>query len=495
MAKKKPVVQPGKLWPNMPISGSPVVIAVVGGTGEYRSGKTLFGLQIAPGVHPEGHPFAGKPRTRVYDVEKSTSTYQGTGAEIINVIEEVQKTCVNPNDKSVRIPTALEIYLWLLADIAKIQPGQFDVIMIDPITDFDAGLASYIRHNPGKFDLTANQISQGGGLLWGAVKQHWKTVLATLASRCQTFYFTAHLRDEFMGAVPTGRREPKGKDTLLELASLYLWFDRKADVKGEVPEKPRAVVMKERLSDTVFDPETGDVKIVPLLPPKIPVATPFTIREYISNPPDYEKLKPEEKYVEPAISEDDRLALKAMISSNEAAAAASSAAAIEGQQKIVEMQQRIAASAPQTTDRSHQLQTAKDDKREESAQSALTQSTPEEPAATETAPTQAAPTQAETPEPAKEVKSDKPKAASEPGIVKLEDLKILKTLLNNIQWPENGQTTDEHIKDLLIRSGVPQENGQVQAIKMPADLCQKLIELTKKKLVKQGVDPEELLGK
>ena len=488
MAKKKPIVPPGGLWPNMPISNSPVVIAVIGGTGEYRSGKTLFGLQIAPGLHPEGHKFAGKPRTRVYDVEKSTSTYQGTGAEIVNVIEEVQKGCGNPNDGSVRIPSALEIYMWLIADIAKIQPGQFDCIMIDPITDFDAGLASYIRHNPAKFDLTANQISQGGGLLWGAVKQHWKTVLATIASRCKTFYFTAHLRDEFMGAVPTGKREPKGKDTLLELASLYLWFDRKAAIDGSVPEKPRAIVLKERLSDTIFDAETGDVRIVPLLPPRIPVATPLSIREYIANPPDYAKLKDEEKYVEAPINDDDRLALKAMISTNEASAASSSLAACEAQQRIIEMQQKIMATAgTQSTDRSAELLAKQDQKRELGAESALTQSTVE--SAAEPEATQASGTEAT------ETKSAKPTAAQDSSVVDIEDLKKLKKLLNNIQWPEDGRATDEHIKDLLIRSGVPQENGQVQAIKMPKELCTKLIELTKKKLVKQGVDPEELLGK
>lgn len=491
MAKKKPIVPPGGLWPNMPISDSPVVIAVIGGTGEYRSGKTLFGLQIAPGLHPEGHKFAGKPRTRVYDVEKSTSTYQGTGAEIVNVIEEVQKGCGNPNDGSVRIPSALEIYMWLIADIAKLQPGQFDCIMIDPITDFDGGLASYIRHNPNKFDLTANQISQGGGLLWGAVKQHWKTVLATIASRCKTFYFTAHLRDEFMGAIPTGKREPKGKDTLLELASLYLWFDRKAAIDGSVPEKPRAIVLKERLSDTIFDAATGDVRIVPLLPPRIPVATPQSIREYIANPPDYAKLKDEEKYVEAAITDDDRLALKAMISTNEAAAASSSLAASESQQRIIEMQQKIMATAGnQLTDRSAELLAKQEQKRELGAESALTQSTTE-PAAEPEAPAEPAKTDAE---PEKK-QSAKPTAAQAGGVVDIEDLKKLKKLLNNIQWPEDGRATDEHIKDLLIRSGVPQENGQVQAIKMPEELCTKLIELTKKKLVKQGVDPEELLGK
>jgi len=478
MAKKKPVVPPGQLWPNMPISGSPVVIAVIGATGEYRSGKTIFGLQIAPGAHPAGHKFAGKPRTRVYDVEKSTSTYQGSGAEIVNVIEEVQKGLTNPNDKTTKIPSALDIYLWLLGDIAKIQPGQFDCLMIDPITDFDAGLASYIRNNPGKFDLTSNQISQGGGLLWGAVKQHWKTVLATLASRCQTFYFTAHLRDEFMGAVPTGKREPKGKDTLQEIASLYLWLERKPNGDGQVPEKPTAIVMKERLSDTVFDHESGELRIIPLMPPRIPVATPLAIREYIANPPDYAKLKDDERYVPQTLNDDDRLAMKAMIAKNEAEAAASSLAATEHQEKIVAMQQRL-SEPQQTPDRTHETQAAAAAKREVNADAALTQSTP----APEPTPASAPEPAAATPEPL------------EPGLATPDSLKKLQILLSGIQWPDGEKTSQEWIQELLVRAGVPQEDGKVKPKKMSQEMCDKLIEMTTKKLVKQGVDPEELQAK
>ena len=64
------VLKPGRLWPDAP-SGNPMEIEVFGATGEYKSGKTLLGLSIAPGVHPECHQFVGQPRTLYLDFEKS----------------------------------------------------------------------------------------------------------------------------------------------------------------------------------------------------------------------------------------------------------------------------------------------------------------------------------------------------------------------------------------------------------------------------------------
>jgi hypothetical protein len=484
----------------MPISGAPVDISVIGVTGEYRSGKSLFLLTIAPGVHPAGHKFAGKPRTRVYDVEKSCSTYQGTGAEIINVIEEVQKNLVDPNTKTVKTPTDVDIYRWLIADLEKVQPGQFDVIAVDPITDFDSGLATFIRQNPTKFGLTVNQIVSGGGLMWGALKSYWKIILSTLASRCQSFAYSAHLRDEFLGAVPTGKREPKGKDTLMELASLYLWMERRAKIDGSVPEEPSAIVMKERLSDTVMQ-EDGTIKIIKLIPPRIPVATPQAIREYIANPPDYSKLKDDEKYVEQPMTDDERLAMKAMIATKEAEASSNSLAAIDGQARIVAMQQKILASSAQTSDRTAELQAAQAEKRDASAvDSIISEALTPEPEVVNEAPVletsepaKTKPTNAKQAEPAPAATPSEPLA---PGLVEPDNLKKLQTLLFAIKWPDvEGKTTQEFIQDFLIRAEVPQEDGKMKPRKMSNELCLKLIEVTTKKLIKQGVDPAELLGK
>jgi hypothetical protein len=52
------------------------------------------------------------------------------------------------------------------------------------------------------------------------------------------------------------------------------------------------------------------MKVLTVLPPRLVVATPKAIREYIVNPPDYSNLKDEEREQEKILSEVDRLELE-----------------------------------------------------------------------------------------------------------------------------------------------------------------------------------------
>jgi hypothetical protein len=122
--------------------------------------------------------------------------------------------------------------------------------------------------------------------------------------------FTAHLGAEFADKKPTGKLKPKGKDTLPELASLYLWMEWQKDKAGGRAAKPSAKVIKSRLSFTRVDPATGDVDIRPALPPRLPVATPHAVRQYLLAPPDYANLSDAEKAPEAELSADERLRLE-----------------------------------------------------------------------------------------------------------------------------------------------------------------------------------------
>ena len=67
MSDRKP------LWPKS--------IEVIGGTGEYESGKTTFGLTICPG-----------PETLYYDFEKSGASYEAElGFTRVDVPAEMQR--------------------------------------------------------------------------------------------------------------------------------------------------------------------------------------------------------------------------------------------------------------------------------------------------------------------------------------------------------------------------------------------------------------------
>lgn len=246
-----------------------VSIPVYGVAGEYASGKTLAILSIDP------------EHTLLFDVELSAASYNLPLAKRIDVPAELLKI-----HKAGYKP--IDMWLWFLDQLRKIEPGKYTVIAVDPISDIEQGLCDWVNANPAYFGRSADQYKKSGGIFWGDVKAYWKMVLADLAVRCETFAYTVHMRDQFSGASPTGKREPKGKDTLMELASLALLLERKSDAKGEVPEKPAGIVIKSRLAHTKW--ENGELKVLPILPPRLPIATPTAIREFIKRPADYNKL-------------------------------------------------------------------------------------------------------------------------------------------------------------------------------------------------------------
>ncbi len=180
------------------------------------------------------------------------------------------------------------------------------MIVIDTISEIEDGLTEWVQKNPTYFGHSSGQYAKMSGIMWGDVKTLWKAILSDLASRCQTFVFCSHMSNVWQGDRPTGKRKPKGKETLMELASLYLLMERKADAEGRMPAKPAANVIKSRLVHMTFDAETMEVKLLPCLPPRIPVCTPLEIRKYMNAPPDYAALKPEEMVHEDKLSPEER---------------------------------------------------------------------------------------------------------------------------------------------------------------------------------------------
>jgi len=284
MSDRKP------LWPKS--------IEVIGGTGEYESGKTTFGLTICPG-----------PETLYYDFEKSGASYEADlGFTRVDVPAEMQR----------RFPKGykpVDVFNWWLSHVRSLQAGQYRVIVADPASDIEQGLADWVAANPKFFGKTPGQYIKMSGLMWGDMKSYWKSILADIAARCETFYFTAHMSNVWKGDRPSKERKAKGKETLFEMASLYLRFERKKDIEAV----PSAVVLKSRLSKITVDEssEDGEVVSIPLLPPRLPKATPATIRRYMINPPDYKHLKPEEMVGEVKLTEDEKLLLRAEIASAE----------------------------------------------------------------------------------------------------------------------------------------------------------------------------------
>ena len=270
------------LWPRP--------IPVIGVTGEYASGKTLFGLSVCPG-----------PGTLVYDTEKSSESYEALGFDRVDVPAEMLR--LHPRGYK-----PIDTFKWWRDHVRKISPGKYRVIVLDTVSEIESGLADYVLANPQEFGKTPGQYAKASALMWGDVKEYWKAVLSDLTSRCETFVFVAHTRTVWAGNTPTAKRAPKGKETLEELASLYLWMERKADAKGNVPPVPSAVVRKSRLAHTGV--VNGKLQIIPILPPRLPEATPDAIRRYQLEPPDYAKLSKDERAPEQVMTDDERAAVR-----------------------------------------------------------------------------------------------------------------------------------------------------------------------------------------
>lgn len=317
--EKEQAVTSQPLWPHP--------IPVIGGTGEYASGKTLFGLTICPG-----------PQTLVYDTEKSSESYLALGFDRVDVPAEMVR----------RFPRGykpIDLFGWWRDHIRAVPAGKYRVIMLDTVSEVETGLADYVLANPKEFGRTPQQYARATGLLWGDVKEHWKAILSDLASRCETFYFVSHLKAVWAGNAPTGKKAPKGKSTLEELASLYLWFERRPNASGETPAVPAAVVRKSRLAHTHID--ANGIQITPALPPRIPAATPATIREYQRNPPRYDRLRPEELAPEEKVTEAEMAELRARTAEAEVEAERLRTERLRHQEEAEERARQRATARPQ----------------------------------------------------------------------------------------------------------------------------------------------------
>ena len=272
------------LWPNNRR------VEVIGLTGDFGSGKTILGISICPGE-----------RTLVYDFEKSSSAYESLGFHRVDMADEMIR--VSPKGYK-----PIDLFRWWYDHVRSIKPGQYSVIMVDPISEIEAGIVEYISERPQEFGLTPNQIRNSAGLMWGKMKDFWKSILQDIAARCETFVFTSHLKSVWKGNAPTGKKSAKGKETLMELASLYLWMDRKPDEKGNVPDVPAANVLKSRIAEHRW--VDGELKWTDLLPPRLPRATYRAICDYMLSPPDYSKLKPSERFVEEKATEEELAAMR-----------------------------------------------------------------------------------------------------------------------------------------------------------------------------------------
>lgn len=317
-----------KLW-----HGARIPIIVV--SGEVNSGKTLFGLTIDDDcrLRNDDGEFIGEPKTLIWDQEGSAEPY----AEALNFDWRDVRQCIadgkhlEVRQADANAPHWLKVLLqnadvqdnpqaslfraWYM-DLLDTPSDSYRVGMVDTFTPLQEGLIEWLKGHPLAFGRTKEQYTKASSMfLWPDVKAVLAHVLATECRlRFETFVISVHLKNEWKSGAKTGERIPEGLDIIDKLATLHLELDRTPKNKGkQAPRVPSAIVRKERL--VVFGDTPEDDK--PILPPRLPKATPTAIREYIHNPPDYSNLKVEERLPSRDLSEDQKLMLQATIASDQ----------------------------------------------------------------------------------------------------------------------------------------------------------------------------------
>lgn len=311
------------LWGTPPGASKPLSIGFIGVTGEFGSGKSLFGLMV------------DDQSVCVFDFEDSCKTYE-SGMGFTRVSSEQQLlAAVGAAKGSIRIDmielmakaypsgaiTSRQRFEMFVHLLSKIPIGRWRVALLDTCSEIELGLVEYVKANPGKFGFTPAQFSQSAALMWGAVKDFWKQILGDMTAKFETVVGTTHMRSVFEGGRPTAKREAKGKETIMEMASLYLMLSRDPDAKGKKPERPKAIVLKDRLSYFVRNAE-GDLETKAILPPIIENCSPAKIREFIRKPFDYSNAG-SDKYLlnQDAMSDDERARIQLATAEAQARAA------------------------------------------------------------------------------------------------------------------------------------------------------------------------------
>ena len=309
----------------------PLFEGIVVLTGEPGSGKTLACLK---NEYPED-------RTLLYDLEQGAAYYEQLGA--FHRVDLIDRVTSEHGDKW----TDLQLYLMWLDHARSIEPGQYDVIAIDPAERIEAGLTEWIEKNPGLYGRTAAQYQSMSGIKWGDMKNHWSKHMLDLADKCKMLIITFHMRDEWKAKQPTGKRIRGGKENLTKLATLELVLVRKP--KQVVPS---AYVKKSRLVfGTLADPR-------PMFDPWIEEFTWAKVSEYLQHgadpnnlqqppAPDPEEKRQEELRLKAQIAEDERLTAEAR------AAQAAARAERQGSSNGREVCPICKATAPADSDKGH----------------------------------------------------------------------------------------------------------------------------------------------
>lgn len=184
-------------------------------TGEHDVGKTVFALSC--GAQPSRIAFFDddiKGRNTVNQL-KSQGFDFGLYVDLIEELSGKKEVEVNTRAMSL---------------IESIQPGKFDCIVFDTWTKIGASFFYVVKKNPDRykeFYAPNGQIKNGEIAKAGTVLE--AKAIDDLLKKAPMVVLITHLRDEYAGNKPTGRKVPDAKKTLDEKSNFRVWLRHNPD--------------------------------------------------------------------------------------------------------------------------------------------------------------------------------------------------------------------------------------------------------------------------
>lgn len=210
--------------------------------GEQDSGKTRFLLQAAP-----------LSRIAFFHDDVKTPPQVEKFGLFVDLVNETKGKKL------------LDFRLYVLEQIGKIKPGQFDAVIFDTWARFGLSLRQYAILNPGEFREAQTFSKLGaakGGEMWNEAHRYEAEVIAQLSRLAPFVGLVTHLKDEIQAGAKTGKQVPDAGKSLNRVCNFRVWLRKNPD-SGV----PIALVLK-RLSEDVVN-EAGYLDTVNIMPWKL----------------------------------------------------------------------------------------------------------------------------------------------------------------------------------------------------------------------------------
>ncbi len=226
MSKKQKPKTPEKLFGDYSI---PVLLII----GESGTGKSSFAANILP-----QQPSDAPKRVLVIDTEGSWATLKDRYH-----VEYVDLRTRALNEKGQVDP--YKMLVSLVDGLAKIAPGEYDVVIIDAISDIASYDQTYKYIRTIQWNAPQNKHADYQ-MASPYVRDFWKSTIGTLSAKgVKCVAICAHLKNVYKGKQATGEKAQRGID-FMELATVAfrLVYDGKQRL---------AQVLKSRLEVTFWD--------------------------------------------------------------------------------------------------------------------------------------------------------------------------------------------------------------------------------------------------